>query len=60
MKKIKISKLCLFFFIFNVNIDLKFVKYLMNLKVLNYLKENNLINEEIYKKSIVQIEKFAQ
>jgi hypothetical protein len=44
----------------NVNIDLKFVKYLMNLKVLNYLKENNLINEEIYKKSIVQIEKFAQ
>ena len=44
----------------NVNIDLKFVKYLMNLKVLNYLKENNLTNEEIYKKSIVQIEKFAQ
>lgn len=44
----------------NIYIELKFLKYLMNVKALNYLKENNLINKETYKKSIVQIEKIAQ
>lgn len=44
----------------NIYIELKFLKYLMNLKALNYLKSNNLINQETYKKSIVQIEEIAQ
>ena len=42
----------------NVNlIDLKFRKYLMKLNVLSYLYKNNLINEEIFEKSRVEIEK---
>jgi len=44
----------------NDKIDLKFIKYLLNLKALNYLKEINLINNETYKKSIVQIKEIAQ
>lgn len=40
--------------------DIKFIHYLLNLKILNYLKENNHIDAETYKKSIVEIEKIAQ
>ncbi len=36
-------------------IDLKFKKYLMKLNILSYLLRQNLITEEVYEKSIVQI-----
>lgn len=44
----------------NTIIELKFIKYLMNLKALNYLKENKMIDSNTYDKSILQIRKIAQ
>lgn len=44
----------------NVYMELRFLKYLMNIKALNYLKNNNFINNEVYKKSIMRIEEIAQ
>jgi hypothetical protein len=41
-------------------INPKLVEYLLNIKALNYLKKNNLINNETYKKSIVEIKSLAQ
>ncbi len=42
----------------NINlIDLSFKKFLMKLNVLNYLFKENIISEDVYKKSIVQINK---
>lgn len=44
----------------NKELSIKFIQYLLNLKALNYLKDNKLIDEEVYRKSRVQIEKIAQ
>lgn len=44
----------------NTIIELKFIKYLMNLKALNYLKENKMIDSNTYDKSILQIREIAQ
>ena len=44
----------------NKELDVKFIKYLLNLKALNYLRRHNLIDEEVYEMSRVQIEKIAQ
>ncbi len=44
----------------NTVIELKFIKYLMNLKALNYLKENKMIDSKTYEKSILQIREIAQ
>ncbi len=44
----------------NTIIELKFIKYLMNLKALNYLKESKLIDSNTYEKSILQIREIAQ
>lgn len=43
----------------NTMIELKFIKYLMNLKALNYLKENNMIDSKTYEKSILQLKEIA-
>lgn len=44
----------------NKELDIKFIKFLLNLKALNYLRNNNLIEEEIYEKSRMRLIKIAQ
>ena len=41
-------------------LQIKFIKYLLNLKALNYLRKENLIDDKTYEKSRVQLEKIAQ
>lgn len=41
-------------------LDVKFIKFLLNLKAINYLKNKKIIDEDTYDKSRVQIEKIAQ
>ena len=41
-------------------LDVKFIKFLLNLKAINYLKNKKIIDEDTYEKSRVQIENIAQ
>lgn len=41
-------------------LDVKFIKFLLNLKAINYLKNKKIIDEDTYEKSRVKIEKIAQ
>ena len=41
-------------------LDVKFIKFLLNLKAINYLKNKKIIDKDTYEKSRVQIEKIAQ
>lgn len=41
-------------------LNIKFIQYLLNLKALNYLKENNLIEHKVYEKARVRLEKIVQ
>ena len=41
-------------------LDVKFIKFLLNLKAIKYLKNKKIIDEDTYEKSRVQIEKIAQ
>lgn len=43
----------------NTVIEIKFIKYLLNLKALNHLREQGMINSDIYKKSILRISEIA-
>ena len=41
-------------------LDVKLIKFLLNLKAINYLKNKKIIDEDTYEKLRVKIEKIAQ